>query len=902
MELQPTTDFPPEPTRNSARDEDTPLPAREQELSASFPLLQFPKPQGSQHLANWVSNSTPAVMQPSDMSDTSSLADSAYEVVHGTDSESQDDRLTESVGSLSVSRPEDVHSLDGSENHYDTDSDEETNHSSHASSIRYADHALQHPSAQGPASSLDHASFAEGSGVVVGSIELQEATDDGSLLREKILAKHAIREFSEEESTAMVQHLNLSNPPKRLVASIRQTMSQSYLSTREPLRVLYVGRADAQRSIVLKICSAIWTSPKNGASDDQDHFSRHREGVYNIVPISSFGPAPELDLMEASHYQIKVEHCTSAAVLSNSVYSVTLEHERSYTSSYSSDGPVVRPKWDLPHIAIFYCSERDDAETELTRDSAWAFMKLHGVPCIMIAEQQQFSDSAAVPWEAYINEDTIHLSLESRDPQRPMPPLRFPIDYASFAEIDPRQMNRNLAYLTGLSDKAETTTSEDGIGATEAILGVSLGESRALDKLREVFCGLAERHDAKWWILTLLGPFLLSLTVSFFLSAFAGWLRSGDLSHLQPASPTGICVSPPTYPKGFTTKRMESVATSTTTVVVNVTSTRTVQVSQGKPSTSALASALSFAGFLSDKPSAAPTDADAKTVVDSTKKTVCSVRVFSPTELLVALPSRNKAVWLAQGAIDIDVRRSDEPIKIKISSVDEGVVVELPPREAYGVLNVSVVTSRRPKVNETFQVDFGKSAAAQALEAGLDMLQDAVRMVSTGAGAASHLIEDALKLRKDFVCAVEHASEAAWTRAAGRVKRTADDVREHVARQFASAQTIRKEVDLSILQAQIASRLWWLKVLGKDEEYVEYARNASRLLKAKHAELAKGRRQAKETRLPKETFSSFGLRTGLYRPWRKRCARGAERGQDTADSRNGRWSFRWKQLMAGGGV
>jgi hypothetical protein len=826
-----------------------------------------------------------------------SEADSAYDFI--TDTESQDDRLTESTCSLTAPRPEDVHSLDGSVDQYHTDSDEESDQSSHASSIRYADQALQNPSTQLPAGSLEHGSSTEGSGVVVGSIQFEESGVDDPVLVETIPAIHAIHEFSEEECSAIAQDLAKPNAPRRLAVTIRQTMSQSYLSTQEPLRVLYVGRPEAQRSIVLKICSAIWASPH---SNDQDYFSRHREGVYNIVPISSFGPAPELDLMEASQYQIKVEHCTFAEESGyqggtspeDDIYTITIEPEKSYRSlSSPSGGGVVEPRWDLPHIAVFYCSERDDVDADTTKHCAWTVMKRHGVPSIFIADQQNFRDAR---WGEYIDEHTVHVCLESRDSERPMVPRRFPIDYASFADIDARQMNRNLAYLTGLS---EIEDSVSGGSQTKAATPNPEPDVWAdLNKSAQVWSPPTVRQLFLRWLLAFL-PMVLLLTRPCFMNPMIDWL-SGGLSNIHGCSSTGVCVSSPT--PSFTTGRSTSVATSTKTVVINVTSTKTVQVSETQPSTSTLASALSFAGFLSDKPSAVPSDTEAKNKKPTNPtKMGCSVRIFSPTEVLVAIPSPNKAVWLAQGAIDIAVRRNDDPIKTKISSVDEGVLVELDRKDAHGALNVTVVTTRRPKINETFQVDFGKSTVvevAEALGEGLHMLQDALKKLPWTDEAlqlfesARRLPHDVRKLPREAVSALEHASEAVRDRAAGTVKRAKENAREHLDRQLKSAETIRKEVDLSVLQAQVASRLWWLKVQGRMEEYAEYERNATRLLKMKHDELLDSRECKKNS--PKEPKPSYGFRSGLCPSRKKDCSKHDERG----DAQDG-WEQKWRKLMRG---
>lgn len=820
-------------------------------------------------------------MDPSNMSDTSSLADSAFEVIHGAD-EGQDDHMTESTCSLTSPRPDDVHSLDGSEDQFRSDSeDDESDHSSHASSIRYADQALRSPSKHLPTSSLEYGSSTEGPNMAVGSIELQETATDEPVMLAKISAKHAIRELDEEESAAIAQHLELPDAPKCLVASIRQTMSQSYLSTREPLRMLYVGRADAQRAIVLKICSAIWASPKNG-SDDQDYFSRHREGVYNIVPISSFGPAPELDLMEASRYQIKVEHCTGVDEIvyeggvfpPETIYSITVDQDKTHQSYYSPSGSVVQPRWELPHIAVFYCSELDEPGADRTRHIAWSFMKRHGVPCIFIADQQSFHGQA---WAKYIDEHTVHLCLESRDPERPMAPQRFPIDYASFAEIDTRQMNRNLAYLTGLSSPDDP--SNEGLKTATAkppLATRKTPKSRWLDSTTQ--------YPTLGRLLPLMVPVLFAVMAPYLLVGLVGMVRWGNsISPIQLSSSGSVCI--PAL-SGFTTTTPPSATTSTKTIVVNVTSTKTVQVSQTKPSASTLASALSFAGFLSDKPSAVPSDIEIKTPTNSAK-TVCSVRVYGPTEFLVEIPSRNKVVWLAHGAIDITVRRHNDTIKSKISSVDEGVLVELNSKDAYGVLNVSVATSRRPKINETFQVNFGTSRVLEALQMSLTTFQKALEMARPG---------DVLKLPREIASALGDASEAVLAHKAGVLKRAADiggTVREQLERNLKVADKMRKEADMSMIQAQIASKLWWLKMQGKEEEYSEYERNAALFLRAMREQLDGGQAGGEDGSRA-EWKSLFGFRRGAA--CRKNYGGRGKNGQES-DLAGGGLEKAWKRWL-----
>ncbi|KAH6603610.1 hypothetical protein Trco_008385 [Trichoderma cornu-damae] len=99
-------------------------------LSASEPTLRFPRPQGNKRLANWISSSNPDMMDLAPpTAEDGGLAESTYELISApsTDTEeSQDDNypgsMGESVGSLDFHRPDDVQSLAGTEDSYETES------------------------------------------------------------------------------------------------------------------------------------------------------------------------------------------------------------------------------------------------------------------------------------------------------------------------------------------------------------------------------------------------------------------------------------------------------------------------------------------------------------------------------------------------------------------------------------------------------------------------------------------------------------------------------------------------------------------------------------------------------------------------------------------------------------
>ena len=65
------------------------------------------------------------------------------------------------------------------------------------------------------------------------------------------------------------------------------------------------------------------------------------------------------------------------------------------------------------------------------------------------------------------------------------------------------------------------------------------------------------------------------------------------------------------------------------------------------------------------------------------------------------------------------------------------------------------------------------------------------------------------------------------------------------------AQDIRDELSLRLLTAQLTSKLWWLGVQGKKEEYIQYMANATAYYKQKQADALDARRE-RAARVKKE--------------------------------------------------
>lgn len=867
----------------------------EDTASKSVPTLRFPKPQGSLQVANWVSTSSPDIMaSPYSTDNDHSLSESSFEFVprDNTEEGSQDERADSMSESFSeyerFPRPDEVRAFGGLDDMSTsvastiaTDSEteeeeeeveEEEDDRSEASFSPYgnaiADEILRSSLTQG---SIPKPFPTSNPNLPVSSIEFREP-EDIDIHIDKISVKHTIKEFTGEEATQIVESLDLCDSlpscgePRRLSATIRQTMSQRCLSTHEAFRVLYIGDEDLKGEIILKISRAITCSSSIDYNENKT-LRKNTEGVYNIVPVS-FGPVKDRDveLMEASGFQIKVDTCLDAEKIpiqgayfrEDIVYSLTVDggNGGKKYKSVPAGGPEgfrVQPAWTLPHVAVIYCSEEDDARMQRIQETVSAFCGRHAVPTLYISDHPAFASPAAERWLDCTHEHAVHLSLESRDLKTEH---RFPIDLTSFLNIDNRQMNQNLAYLTGLQEPPSV--------ADERMKDIISLAGSVQDLPEKVPQGW--KPFVKNFIHYYLGPLesyrgICTVALLFLVSAFA-YLLQFIVPSTIPLSNTSMAgVSLSNVPSSSPIV----IPAATSTITINFTSTKTVKIT---------ASATpSFGGLLSDI---------AHTVSSETpKNTVCSIKLYSPTELLVKLPSGTKESWLAKGAIDIDVFRGKNLIPSRLSTIDEGILVQIPSKETHGILNVSIVTTRKPKINETFSVDFGTALFAEALDAAKSVFQSAAQKVGETADGVLKAIED--NCASVFASADEQVKEKAssWWELIKDTGNTAQayssqvvgetydkikdsvrpggltshlmedatllfkDAHQTLQDKLGHAEDARDKAQLALLKAQIASKLWWLNMQHKTDEYEDYERQARNFLANKHSQIVKDKKSRK---------------------------------------------------------
>ncbi|KAL0931382.1 uncharacterized protein CTRU02_214117 [Colletotrichum truncatum] len=809
-------------------------------LSSSELTLRFPRPQGNKHLASWISSSEPDIMDPSSTTeDAGELAESTYEFINTDDDiESQDDRGTEaeaeSLSSFDYARPDDVHSLDGIERTDDTasrsdmesDDDDAAEDRSRASSIQYAEESLMNPSSRVATPPLD----ADGAG------HASSYSNKTALLRQPI-------EFDETENPICIKQVSVKhvthhfpepNPRQVAYVSVRQTMAPSCLDTNGPFRVVYVGNRGAKADIEEKILSALAASERRRATEDAS-------------PTSS-------------SVSLEVDHCTAATETVHQreqfpgeiVYSITINHDRTFQSAFVSSGSLNQPSWNPPHVAIFNVTDNDDETSRKTREAAWEFMQRHAVPCIFISDTELFQNPTE-SWSDMINEHALHRYVEFTD--QACPSVRLPIGLETFKEIDDRQMNRNLAYLTGLCKTVE----EYQPHRCSNVYAQSMKAFRDVHQFT-----VSTLEDVDLW--TLAQTFGLSIIVATAL-VLSNWYIGGS-SALVPAGTTALFSSAPVVSTA-------TASVSTSTITINLTSTTTIRVPQAKASSSntAVAPFAELADFIADR------------FPESQKTYVCSAEKYSHNEILVKIPSGTKITWLAKDSITIDVLKGDQAVKTKFSSIDEGILIEIPRKEAHGVLTIAVNTTKKPKVNETFLIDFGQTALEQCLGYGKSIAHQLVDLANTAGQQGAEQIaslgswktsitedmrEVSARLSKDTEKTVNYIKNW-WTPA--KLTKALQDVR-----QSRQAQETMEWADMKHKRAQIQSWLLWLRLTRQTEKHNTYLEKAQKYLANKKLAAEK----ANKERLDRERLE-------------QRARRKRERLEARCQSGFSRWTQQCKQ-------
>ena len=485
-----------------------------------------------------------------------------------------------------------------------------------------------------------------------------------------------------------------------LAVTVRQTMTSRTLSPNDgKYKIMYIGDPEAREPIVQKIGTALAATLKPSTLDPETP----RSSRFNIVPISAFGEesSPEVVLIDSSGLELIVEDCDYASFArrqgGKDTLSLALSGRTMVHSTWDGSNFAVSSNWRLPDLAIFCLPDDDNSALKMIRQSARSFMSRHKVPSIVISRSSTQNRPPTEPIDLeYL---TPHLCLESRKSSFVHTQVirRYPIDLATFLKIDGGQMNRNLACLapspSSTKIEQEHPVSAKDIRSLPAGIPWSvreLIESMVVSVRKDGLRGLNRYEYIAGIALTLISLFgILVLGIG-----FSGFLSASRVStsrvfpiQASVASTPGVSTltTPPTVPLPQSSA-FAPISSSPSSAPAQFTSTKTLSTN------------TDLASFLLDAYTLASNQSDHFKVHVLGD---CHV-VLKPPQWLSKLKKRPKLLFkILRG--DLELEHQETPL------FDGVYALQVPREDAYGILNVTVWTGSKPKVDERFEVDFGSS-------------------------------------------------------------------------------------------------------------------------------------------------------------------------------------------------
>ncbi|KAL3423816.1 hypothetical protein PVAG01_05563 [Phlyctema vagabunda] len=811
----------------------------------------------------------------SDVPDEGILGDSTYDFID-TDEESRDDNATESVASTDYIASTDYRGTDdvaswvGTERSEDISDDEDGPDDEAASIPTYA--GLDQPTDTPTLGRSSAVLLEDFDKPLAQSIEFEEPFVLGA---ENVSVKHTVEDFNEDETADIARATNMQNPPKRMVLTIQQTMAQEGLLTKEPFRILYVGSESAKDDILHKIGSSVMALVDRGPRSLRQSAPSQ---LYSVVQISAFGSeqGPDVHLMPSSRYQIKPESCVAAEtqpyedapgrpeMIKLSVQDIN-DDISYYHSVLDGDDFIIEPNWELPHVAVFYCADGDDIEAKLTRTITRKFLNRHNVPSIVVSHKKLHDRSHCMA----LDQHSIHMCLESRDTngRGNIIHQRLPIDLESFLNIDARQMNRNLAFITGLHESVEASTVSTVVGKAES----PLADSQTTEK---AFEDNALRSLSSHGLVRTLSKAFLPVSL-LLMAVFVGILTG--VPTYRPGSKPAISINSipmPIYPISVESSALSNGVPQITDISTSVevkTATRTITITEAKasgPNSLSVLPSMDLGKLTSSISS----------IQRPTKKiTICGAEILGDREVLIRIPSDTKLSWLTKEAMSVNLSRANLTVDFeRIYISDDGLVLSLAKNEAYGVLNISIITTKKPIVNETFQVDFGTNMY-QNMQITWNrfsrMIPTETSISNVIGGPTQGLLQIRLALEKtveatlnrtrstkETLTSVKDTALRSGERLTAFVKEATDEatqrsfmIAKEVSNQLShleatlsenapSIQGLREPFEGGLLSAQVQSKLIWLKLQGKHVEYTQYKQRAQLALRSRNEEARRLRR------------------------------------------------------------
>lgn len=481
----------------------------------------------------------------------------------------------------------------------------------------------------------------------------------------------------------------------KVAVTVRQTIASHGLQLRgRPYKILYVGDSSMRDVIVQKIATALAASLNNSPSQCT---GKPRPSRFNVVPISAFGEesSPEVVLIDSSGLEMSVEECSFASFARNEGGSDTIRMRLSdgtqVGSSWTGSKFVISDDWRTPDIAVICSSERDSVTAKQTRRVARSFMSRHAVQTIIATEASHWGSHEEAMTLDYL---TPHIHLESLEPLSQIGAQavrRVPIDLATFLSIDVGQLNRNLACLDAARGSSK--------GCAPSKVAKSRGSSHDRLSFQEIYDafvtdirteglkGLNRYEYMAGFVVMLMSVFVM-VVVGFGLTGILGAARVSN----SRVFPTSIASSPALSISTSTAAPLS--LPSLSALGASLVSSTPARVSPIK----SLSTDIDIASLLLDAYALAPN-----------KSEQFKVHVLGDCHIILRPPHWFSKMKKAP-TLFFKITRGNKIVVHQISPLFDGVyALQVPREDSYGVLNVVVWTESKPKIRESFEVDFGSS-------------------------------------------------------------------------------------------------------------------------------------------------------------------------------------------------
>lgn len=524
---------------------------------------------------------------------------------------------------------------------------------------------------------------------------------------EQISVSHSICNFNEAETSEINTHIRVEEPlPTKLFATVRQTMSKSQLIMNEPFRVLYIGSTVAKDDIITKLGGALAVPITESTSSLSSWESGSKGSRFNVIPVSSFGTrscSPEVELVESFGVEMAVDVCTTAKSSKREgrpdTICLWLNGNQSVQSTYGDDGPeITTPGWKLPHLAVVFSSDDDNTQRRMTRVYARSFMARHSVPTLVVSQNTLYHK----PTENFaLDTRSVHMCLESQSESKygNLVHKRLPVDLSTFLNLDVRQLNRNLACITGLSSSQEISPAPVGRTRTSssALLNplmrdVEKTPHRQDGNVTSSLYWIREQKRDDLWKMFLVGwVFVCGLVGATFAIAYMKFSKSS--MEVEDVAETLV--------KTVTEFTTSTITTSTTTSLVIPTS-----ISAFTSIYTAMRAAPSVSAACGPKMDVSSLVYDSS-LLSSNESDQFSIHVIGDNHILVR-PPQKYLLLKKPPALFVEVTRGGAKIDAELSKPFDGVyTLKLDADEAWGLMNVSLWTKNKPVMKETLEVDLG---------------------------------------------------------------------------------------------------------------------------------------------------------------------------------------------------